>query len=168
MGASRFDMLREALLIVCVAAALSAVAVAVRGLPTPSDSPSGGTCTGPVPERPAVLWISLEEAAALLGRPEVVFVDTRSHEEYAEGHVANALHAPMEHGTIGESLLASMRGAGTVIAYCDTSQQCARSIRFAGLLSAAGLRDVRVLEGGIEAWIGSGRPAESGECRQCQ
>jgi len=121
-----------------------------------------------VPERPGVLWISPGEAGELLGRPDVVFVDTRSHEEYAEGHVANALHAPMEHGTIGDALLASVRGAGTVIAYCDTSRQCARSIRFAGLLSAAGLHDVRVLESGIEAWIGSGQPAESGECRQCQ
>lgn len=161
-------MLCEALVIVLVAATLTAAEVAVRGMPSPSDALSGETCTGPVPERPAVLWISPGEAGELLGRPDVVFVDTRSHEEYAEGHVANALHAPMEHGTIEDALLPSMRGAGTVIAYCDTSRQCARSIRFAGLLSAAGVPDVRVLEGGIEGWISSGQPAESGECRQCQ
>lgn len=162
-------MLREALIIVTIAAAITLGLAATRGLPTLiRPTAEAATCSGPLPEHPSVRWISPADAERLLGQASVVFIDTRDGSAYEAGHVTGALHAPMDRGTLDERVLASIGGATTVIAYCDASGQCARSTRFASLLSATGFADVRVLEGGIDAWMESGRPAESGECRHCR
>lgn len=162
-------MFREAIVILAFVAAATGLRTLWGGLPVLARPATEATsCSGPLPERPAVLWISAHAAAELLGRPDVAFVDTRSQAEYEGGHIAGALHAPMNEGTIAERVRSSLTGISTVIGYCDGTGQCARSTRFAGLLSAEGWPDVRVLEGGIAGWLADGRPAESGECRQCQ
>lgn len=77
--------------------------------------------------------------------------------------MTDALSAPIEEtGVVGPGVVSALRGSRIVIAYCDTTSGCARSTRLAGLLASAGLRDVRVLEGGMPAWIESGYPAEAG------
>jgi 3-mercaptopyruvate sulfurtransferase SseA len=162
-------MIRETIVILAFVAAATGFSVVWRGLPVLARPATEATsCSGPLPERPAVLWVSAESAVQMLGRPDVAFVDTRSQDEFESGHVAGALHAPMTDGTIPPRVRSSLAGITTVIAYCDGTGQCARSSRFAGLLSAEGWPDVRVLEGGIASWLADGRPAESGECRQCQ
>ncbi len=162
-------MIREAMVILAFVAAATGLSIGWRGMPVLARPATEATsCSSPLPERPAVQWVSADAALQLLGRPDVAFVDTRSTEEFESGHIAGALHAPMTDGTIASRVRASLHGIGTVIAYCDGAGQCARSSRFAGLLSAEGWPDVRVLEGGIAGWLADGRPAESGECRQCQ
>lgn len=161
-------MLREALVVLSIAVSATVLLIVVRGLPELSrPAAESATCSGPLPEQPAVQWISPEAAATLLNQPDVAIVDTRDRSDYEAGHIAGALHIPMDTGTLDRRVLANFVGVRTVIAYCDASGQCARSTRFAGLLSAAGFSDVRVLEGGISAWLKGGRAAESGECRQC-
>lgn len=70
-------------------------------------------------------------------------------------------------GIISEKQLARLAGARTVIAYCDTLGSCSASRRLAGLLSVAGLTDVRVLEGGMPAWMDAKFPAQAGSCENC-
>lgn len=162
-------MLREALVVLSFALALTVVVIAVVGLPpTASTAAATSTCSGPLADHPSVQWIGADDAAALLRQGRGAIVDTRDRGEYEAGHVAGAIHVPVDAGTLDADALAILRAFATVIAYCDASGQCARSIRFAGLLSSHGFRDVRVLEGGIAAWIDGGRAAESGVCRQCE
>jgi rhodanese-related sulfurtransferase len=99
--------------------------------------------------------------------PGVTFADARTREEYEQGHIAGALHIPVDEGTLPEGGAEMVRGAQTVIAYCDTSNSCARSTRLAGLLRMSGVDEVRVLEGGVTEWVESDYPAEAGACRLC-
>lgn len=124
-------------------------------------------CHSPDPSQPEIQWVSQEDAHDLLGQAGVVFVDARSEDEYENGHVAGAIHMPIETGTLPDGAESTLAGARTIVAYCDTSNACARSTRLAGLLSMAGFPDVRVLRGGLQDWIEHGYPAEAGSCRLC-
>ena len=154
----------ESLRVLAIGAALGLGHGLVRGWPElPPPRAEATSCGGPVAAEPSVAWIRCDEARALADDAAVAFVDARSAEEFLAGHVTRAVSAPIEDtGVVGDSVVASLRGARLVIAYCDTTGSCARSTRLAGLLARAGLPDVRVLEGGMPAWLDSGYPAEAG------
>ena len=111
-------------------------------------------------------WITPEEAHRL-HVDGATFVDARPTREYESGHIAGALSAPLQTGVLPDGILESLSGRAPVIAYCDTNQECAASTRLAGLLAAAGLPDVRVLQGGFPSWDEAGYPAEAGPCLHC-
>jgi rhodanese-related sulfurtransferase len=154
-------VLRQSLIVLLAGVALGLVHGVVRGFPElPVEV---ALCEGPVPEQPTIVWATHEEAMAL-HRRGAVFLDARSEEAYEQGHVAGAFHAPIETGVTSDDVLAIARAAQTVVTYCDTNGECAASTRLAGLLGAAGVADVRVLEGGMPAWLERGYPAEAGAC----
>ena len=154
----------ESLRVLAVGAALGLAHGLVRGWPTlPAPQAEATSCGSPVAAEPSVAWIRCEDARPLADDGSVAFVDARSAEEFLAGHVTRAVSAPIEEtGVVGPSVVDALRGARLVIAYCDTTGSCARSTRLAGLLARAGLPDVRVLEGGMAAWLESGFPAEAG------
>lgn len=165
-------MSTQILHIFAASAALSAVVGTVRGLPErPVAPPVSGTCGGGSAElgfaAAAVGWISPEEARGLLASGAAAFVDCRSEPEFLSGHVSGALHVPGDPDSLGAELLSRLRSASTVITYCDAGEECERSQRLATLLSQTGLPDVRVLRGGLPAWLSEGYPAESGSCPLC-
>jgi rhodanese-related sulfurtransferase len=148
---------------------------AIRGLPrVAANKPAeAGTCRAPEPPSAddRVHWISQEQAKTLVGVPGVAFVDCRPRTQFEAGHVSGALHLEPPAGP--EALLTPQRleplaHAQTVITYCDAQSQCERSVQLARVLSRAGVRDVRVLEAGMPAWLERGYPAESGTCQQCE
>jgi len=159
----------QAIRVLIVGAALGVSVAVVRGVPaTPTDGPAATTCSAPVPEHPTIRWITQEDARALVNDATVTFVDARPREQFQGGHVAGSLSVPFDHGGgVPANIVEMLRGARTVVAYCDTSSGCAASSRLAGMLSVAGLADVRVLEGGMPAWLDHGYPAEAGSCRLC-
>jgi rhodanese-related sulfurtransferase len=127
----------------------------------PSAEQPGAICEDP---RASIARISVEAAKPLCVACTAVFVDARSAQEYAAGHVTGALHlAP---GEPVEPLLASLRAAPTVIVY-DRDRQCASANVVAADLLARGLRDVRVLTGAWRDWLAQGGPGESGTCALC-
>jgi rhodanese-related sulfurtransferase len=155
----------ETLRVLAVGVALGLAHGVVRGWPElPARTATATSCGGPIAEQPRVAWIRCEEARPLANDASVAFVDARSAEEFLAGHVTNALSAPIEEtGVVGPAIVEALRGSRIVVAYCDTTSGCARSTRLAGLLASAGLHDVRVLEGGMPAWIENGYPAEAGQ-----
>lgn len=143
----------------------------VRGWPRAQSAKlEAGTCHAPsqVFAAEQVRWISQDEARQLAGGVGVAFVDCRPAPEYEAGHVAGAIHAGPSATLVPQSLLSALAGASTVVTYCDAESQCARSVAMAKELTQAGVRDVRVLEGGLPAWLQHGYPAESGACPQCE
>lgn len=124
-------------------------------------------CAAPVGARPEVRWIEQDDAHAMISDVQVSFVDARARETYEAGHVAGALNVPMVTGAIDDRAIDLVRGARVVVTYCDTGSECASSRRLAGLLAEAGLPDVRVMRGGMPAWLENGYPAEAGPCRVC-
>jgi len=127
----------------------------------PSAEQPGAICEDP---RASIARISVDAAKPLCIACTAVFVDARSAQEYAAGHVTGALHlAP---GQPVEPLLGSLRAAPTVIVY-DRDRQCASANAVAADLLGRGLRDVRVLTGSWPDWLAQGGPGESGTCALC-
>jgi thiosulfate/3-mercaptopyruvate sulfurtransferase len=148
---------------------------ATRGLPEPVVSPaaSGGATACAAPEDAAaepVRFVSAAEARALSADGAVAFIDCRPKAEFEAGHVAGSLHVDLAAETpeLAPAVEHAARSAATVITYCDATLDCERSLRVASLLSQTGARDVRVLEGGLPAWLAGGYPAQSGACAECE
>jgi rhodanese-related sulfurtransferase len=139
----------------------------VAGVPTVSEFRQATSCAPPVESHPEIGWIEQADARALVDDVDVTFVDARTLADYEAGHIPNAIAMPMDTGAIDHATAALVHGAHTVIAYCDTSGECASSRRLASLLSEDGADDVRVLRGGIPEWLALEYPAESGPCRVC-
>lgn len=150
-----------------VCGSLAILGWAFRDVPGPADFRATVACAPPVAEHPDVRWIEQEDARALVAATGVVFVDARSLADFETGHVPDAIAMPMDTGVIDPRALPLAAGAATVVAYCDTNDDCAGSRRLAGLLAENGVSDVRVLRGGMPLWLSNDYPAESGPCTRC-
>jgi rhodanese-related sulfurtransferase len=101
--------------------------------------------------------VSLEEAARLFASGQAVFVDARSVQEYAQGHIEGAVSIPV---FAFVQLLPQVRPhleGKTVVAYCD-GEQCSLSQDLAEQLKANGLASVFVLKNGWSLWREAGLP----------
>jgi len=127
----------------------------------PNADTAGVACQDP---GAAAGRVSVQEAKALCIACTAAFVDARSAQEYASGHVTGALH--LRPGDPIEPLLPRLSAAPTVIVY-DRDRECAAAGRTAAALKAKGLRDVRILTGAWSDWLAAGGPGESGTCADC-
>ena len=103
----------------------------------------------------------LIEPAAVRGAQQAgrapTIVDVRGREEYAAGHVAGALHIPVDQlaGRLGE-----LPPDRPVVTYCLMRHRGdSRGERAAALLRERGY-DARALDGGLPAWEAAGLPVE--------
>lgn len=149
-----------------VCGSLALLGWAFRDVPGPDAFRQVVACAPPVAEHPDVRWIEQEDARALVEAAGVVFVDARSLADFETGHVPDAIAMPMDTGVLDPRVLPLTVGS-TVVAYCDTNDDCAGSRRLAGLLAENGVTDVRVLRGGMPLWLSNDYPAESGPCTRC-
>lgn len=154
--------------VLVVGLALGIAAVVLRGTPTlESSGLCGAEEEGEAGDQgPRFTWITQDDAARLVQASDVIFADARPRAIFEQGHVAGALSFPEGEARSGAEL-ALLRSARTVVAYCDTSEGCNASTALASELVRAGVSDVRVLEGGMPAWLENDLPAEAGTCRLC-
>jgi rhodanese-related sulfurtransferase len=106
------------------------------------------------------LAISLDEAVALFFAGQAVFLDARSPELYAQGHIARALNLPWE--DLDQAFATVMTGIDaeeTLITYCDGAG-CNSSKELAFALLARGYFNVRVLVNGWTLWQDNHFPVE--------
>ncbi len=157
----------ETVRFVAVCGSLALLGWAFRTAPTPADFRTVTACAPPVAAHPDVRWIEQDDARALVESADVVFVDARPVSDFETGHVPDAIAMPMDTGVIDPRALPLVQGATTVVAYCDTNDDCAESRHLAGLLAENGVNDVRVLRGGMPLWLSNDYPAESGPCTRC-
>lgn len=82
----------------------------------------------------------------------VTLLDARSPEEYSKGHVPGAINVPIAHlADFARDRLTPSRGP--IVTMCGSS---GRGEQAAGILAAAGVENVRVLQGGLKAWREAG------------
>jgi 3-mercaptopyruvate sulfurtransferase SseA len=149
-------------LVLGVAANFGSPRPAALGRPVfPTAELPGAACQDP---GSSVARISVQEAKPLCVACAAVFVDVRSAQEYASGHVTGALHLRPDDPV--EPLLPKLGVAPMVIVY-DRDRECAAADQVAALLKAKGVRDVRVLTGAWPDWLAAGGPGESGTCALC-
>jgi rhodanese-related sulfurtransferase len=157
------------LLRICTAAlALGVGLLLVRGVPKPVQASSNThmcSATASLSDT-TTPWIEVGEARSKLADPTTVFVDCRPADQFQSGHISGALSLPSDRDLPGAALT-QLRGAQTIIAYCDARGGCESSQRLAARLRELGLSDVRILKDGLPAWLAAGYPAESGPCRLC-
>jgi rhodanese-related sulfurtransferase len=108
-----------------------------------------------------IRFVSPEELRALRARRdrETVYVlDVRTREEYAAGHVAGAAWAPGGQAVQATDEYVAVRAAPIVLV-CDGF---VRSVMTAAWLTRMGFPGVRVLAGGLPAWVAAEGPVEEG------
>ena len=110
----------------------------------------------------AILRISADEAHEMMTSNEVVVLDVRTPEEYAEQHIVNARLLTLD--AIGEATAAEVapNKEASVLVYCRTGVRSAEAAR---KLEALGYREIYDFSG-IMGWpyatIDGSEPAESG------
>lgn len=118
--------------------------------------------SGELPLPPGLLTISPEEARRVLDDESAIFLDARSPEEYAEGHIRGALSLPLE--AFEESYMdvaEQVESAQTAVVYCE-GIECADAVQTAERLLEAFPGKVYVLELGWRAWLEAGYPKTEG------
>lgn len=106
--------------------------------------------------------LSLEEAWALCSDKKALFLDARSPEDYALGHIRCALNLPWEaFDEYINRLWDKIPDDAWIVTYCD-GEHCSLSEDLAKELCSIGYEKVRVLPNGLKRWVEAGLPAEQG------
>jgi rhodanese-related sulfurtransferase len=100
---------------------------------------------------------------------EAVFIDSRTREEYASGHIPGALSVPLQEMQRGAGKADDLHWPeGTMpfspdqilIVYCEGGD-CRTSIALAQLIRRKGFKDIRIFSGGWVEWSAAGLPVEA-------
>lgn len=96
--------------------------------------------------------ITPKAASVLSAEKKAVIVDVREEDEWNAGHIAGAIHIPLNQINARLPELASYKD-GTIITQCRSGK---RSLKALELLKTAGYPHVYSLDGGIQAWSEQG------------
>lgn len=88
-----------------------------------------------------------------------IWLDARTQEEYAEGHVPGAMSLPFP--MIEQDHKSMLRNVGSIVVY-DTDWDDVIAVSASKRLMELGYRDVYTLRGGLEAWVADGNAVEKG------
>jgi rhodanese-related sulfurtransferase len=133
------------------------------GLAGNAISPVGLPLIAPAPQtREAEEFIALDKAMILWRGGAAVFLDAREPEDYAAGHIGNALNLPAQSFAEHFGRLSSIISPSSeLVLYCD-GRECDLSHRLAGSLRQAGYTNSHILYNGWSAWREAGLPTASG------
>lgn len=92
----------------------------------------------------------------LESNPGALVVDVRTPGEFEGAHIDGAVNIPLNQVDGHLRRIVSSAG-GQLVLVCQSG---ARAAQAADMLSAAGLSDVVVLDGGMNAWVAAGGPVE--------
>lgn len=96
---------------------------------------------------------SVDKFATTIATPSVVVIDVRTPEEYATGHIPNSININVESADF-DSQISTVDKNSSVAVYCHSGR---RSAIAAGKMMELGFTQVHNLDGGISAWVASGR-----------
>lgn len=136
--------MRRALLIVGLPGLLAACSE--QPGPIAPEAMLAGTMPGSKAAEPAVELMASADLAAMIAAGDVVLIDVRTPEEFAESRIPGALNAPVETFDAASIPIEAER---ETILYCRSAR---RSERAARMLAEHIGGSVRHLEGGIIAW----------------
>lgn len=111
--------------------------------------------------------ISLEEAKALCSDKEAVFLDARSPEDYARGHIRCAQNIPWQSfDAYIDRVWDIIPEDSWIVSYCD-GEHCSLSEALAKELVSMGYEKVKVLLNGWTRWSEAGFPIEEVQNASC-
>jgi rhodanese-related sulfurtransferase len=147
------------LVILSAVAAVAANALRPDRLPLVGDWSAAARITTATGER---MDISLGEAENLFLTDAAVFIDARSEQDYAQGHIQNACSLPWQEVDLKfMGVMEALDLEMPIVTYCD-GENCELSHNLALFLRDAGFLNTRVLVNGWTLWQQAGLPVESG------
>jgi len=109
------------------------------------------------------LVISLEEARALWSDKNALFLDARSPEDYARGHIRCAQNIPWQFfDEYIDHVWSKISKDNWIVTYCD-GEHCSLGEDLAKALLSMGYKKVKTLPNGWTRWREAGLPAEQGD-----
>jgi rhodanese-related sulfurtransferase len=103
--------------------------------------------------------ISVGQAYLLYQQGQVLFIDTRYPQEFARGHIRQAVNVPARWSMDQiMAFFASISADRSLLVYC--SKDCNSGQRLAGFLIQHGYSNVLVLADGYELWLAREYPVE--------
>ncbi len=131
----------------------------------PVESAAPGANAAPLPEVPVTrdpLEVGIDFTRRFHEARAAVFVDARSAEEYAEGHIAGASSLPFDDVYKHPELAKQFDSHGVpIIVYCGGGDcDLARTLAYA--LIEAGHKRVLVFREGLPGWVSAGLPTAKG------
>lgn len=104
----------------------------------------------------AVKSVSVNEAAEVVKKGGVQFIDVRTTGEFAGGHAEKSVNMPLDRLS---GMLGKLDKEKPVYVICQSGM---RSMRGASMLEAAGFTEVYNVSGGTSAWISAGLKTKKG------
>lgn len=101
--------------------------------------------------------LPMDEFEKAIKQPNVVVVDVRTPQEYAEGHIAGAINIDWKAGNFAEQADELLDDDKTIALYCIHAK---RSKLAAETLQKMEYEDIIELQDGLEVWINAGKPIE--------
>jgi rhodanese-related sulfurtransferase len=133
-----------------------------RGGAVNSDSKAQALTTAlSIAAEEKLTWITVDEFARFVSGSHATvayLIDVRSEEEFAAAHIAGSINVPGGQAVQRADDFVPVRNAEIVF----ISNQSARAVMAAYWYSEMGFKQVRVLQGGLAAWQGSGQPLIGG------
>jgi cytochrome c oxidase cbb3-type subunit 3 len=133
-------------------------------MPLPPPIPAGAVPlhpSGPAPigftPHPGFTKVEVV-ARELVRKARMTIVDARTPADYAQEHIAGAVNVPYYDSA---PYFASLPKQGWIVCYCGCPH--AESGALAQQLTAAGFRDVTVLDEGLNEWKAKGHPMRRGQ-----
>jgi len=159
-----FDLIKKMLVLLTVAAGL---ALLVNGL-SPHGIPLIGQWDAEVgvvtaDTDTAALWMDFEISSPQVAKQvfdagEALFVDVRSRDMFAAGHIPGAVSLPLgDFDAMVEAFAAKIPSQQPIITYCS-GRLCQDSHTVAQLLMERGFKNVVVYIDGFPGWIENGYP----------
>lgn len=109
---------------------------------------------------PAPLLSPSELATLTASRPNVRILDVRTPGEFESVHIRGAYNVPLD--TLSEHSAEIAGVSAPVILVCQSG---GRARKAEAALKSAGMANLHVLEGGMNAWVGAGLPVGGGKRR---
>lgn len=94
------------------------------------------------------------EAVRLINHEDAIVLDTRNRDEFAGGHILNAINIPLP--DLGNQVNELNAGHGRPVLVCCRTGQ--RSARASSILKKNGIGTIYKLTGGLMAWESAGLP----------
>ena len=98
--------------------------------------------------------LNVAEFSAKSQEAGVISLDVRTAQEFAEGHLKNAIYINVESGNF-ENEIANLDKTATYAVYCRSGRRSAVAV---DLMQKAGFTNLFNLDGGVIDWSASGYP----------
>ncbi len=108
------------------------------------------------PTRPAALLDAAAVQGLVATNPDVLLVDVRTSGEYQTAHIPGSVNLTLDQVDAHLRRIVADAG-GSLVLVCQSG---ARAGQAHERLTAAGLGDIAVLDGGMNAWVVAGGPVE--------